>query len=390
MSRLRASASKHANNGQVSQRIRRHKPALSNAVSPSKLARVAGLVYVSDAHPGIRRLRAGKGFAYVTRSGKPIRQQGQLARIRSLAIPPAWTDVWICPDPRGHVQATGRDARGRKQYRYHPRWRAESEETKYDRLITFGKCLPLIRQRTARDLRLPGLPRAKVLATVVRLLQKTLIRVGNEEYARENGSFGLTTMRNQHVQVNGSALRFVFRGKGGIKHAVDLDDRRLAKIVKRCRDLPGQELFEYIDDEGNCRSIGSVDVNDYLREITGQDFTAKDFRTWAGTVLAATALQTCEACESVTRARRNVARAIESVALRLGNTRSICQKCYVHPAVVAAYVDGSLQETLALPANDQPQRRRRSLSAEEAAVLAFLRRRRKKASPTWAPRTKAS
>jgi DNA topoisomerase I len=389
MSRLLVSAANHANNGHVTQRIRRHKPALT-AAAPSKLAKVAGLVYVSDAHPGIRRLRAGKGFAYVTRSGKLIRQQRQLTRIRSLAIPPAWTDVWICPDPRGHLQATGRDARGRKQYRYHPRWRTESDQTKYDRLVTFGKSLPRIRRRTARDLRLPGLPRDKVLATVVRLLQKTLIRVGNEEYARENGSFGLTTMRNQHVQVNGSALRFVFRGKGGIKHAVDLNDRRLARIVKRCRDLPGQELFEYIDDDGNCRSIGSVDVNDYLREITGQDFTAKDFRTWAGTVLAATALQTFEACGSVTQARRNVARAIESVALRLGNTRSICQKCYVHPAVIAAYVDGSLQETLGPRGNEGQPSRRRSLSAEEAAVLAFLRRRTRKASPTCAPRTKAS
>src|SRR5436190_1573116 len=277
-----------------------------DAPEPQEAARAAGLRYVSDALPGIRRKQAGRGFTYVGPDGDRISDRASLARIKSLAVPPAWTDVWICPDPRGHIQATGRDARGRKQYRYHARWRAVRDETKYDRMIAFGEALPRIRRRTEMDLRRPGLPREKVLAAVVRLLEVTRIRVGNEEYARTNRSYGLTTLLDRHVTVAGPTLRFSFRGKSGVRHQVDLTDRRLAAIVKRCRDLPGQELFQYVDDDGRQHTIDSADVNDYLRQLSGADFTAKDFRTWAGTVLAARALRACPACASKTGARRAV------------------------------------------------------------------------------------
>ncbi|HZS08786.1 MAG TPA: DNA topoisomerase IB [Blastocatellia bacterium] len=335
-------------------------------------AKSAGLRYVNDTSPGILRRRAGKGFSYIGVDGKPLRDADELARIRALAIPPAWTGVWICPSPHGHIQATGRDAKGRKQYRYHARWRAVRDETKYDRMIAFGHALPRIRERTESDLVLPGLPREKVLATVVRLLERTLIRVGNEEYARANRSFGLTTLRDQHVRVKGSTLRFEFRGKSGVRHTIDLNDRRLARIVRRCQELPGQELFQYLDEAGEPQSIGSAEVNDYLREITGEDFTAKDFRTWAGTVFAALALQESEDFDSEAEAKRNVVRAIESVAARLGNTVAVCRKSYVHPVVIELYTEGTLCESLEQCLKQQQEDAPEWLQPEEASVLALL------------------
>ncbi|MBK9710244.1 MAG: DNA topoisomerase IB [Kouleothrix sp.] len=344
-------------------------------VDPAESARAAGLRYVSDADPGIRRRRAGKHFSFVGVDGKPIRDPDELKRIRSLAIPPAYTDVWICADSRGHIQATGRDAKGRKQYRYHPRWRAVRDETKYGRMVAFGQALPAIRERTERDLGLPGLPRAKVLAAVVRLLETTLIRVGNDEYARANKSFGLTTMRDRHVEIAGATVKFHFVGKSGKKHIITLSDRRLAKIVKRCRDIPGYELFQYLDEDGNRVDVKSEDVNAYLREISGQEFTAKDFRTWAGTVLAAMALQEFEAVDSEAQARKNIVRAIERVSERLGNTPSICRKSYVHPAVLDSYLDGSLVETLQQRVEHELSESLKDLRPEEAAVLGLLMRR---------------
>jgi DNA topoisomerase-1 len=298
-----------------------------------------------------------------------------LQRIRRLVIPPAWNDVWICPDPRGHIQATGRDDRGRKQYRYHPRYRAVRDETKYHRMIAFAQTLPLIRKRTDHDLALPGLPRDKVLATVVRLLETTLIRVGNEEYARHNRSYGLTTLRNRHVAVHGATVHFAFRGKSGVKHRIDVNDRRLARIVERCRELPGYELFQYLDGDGTRRAISSEDVNEYLRGLTGEDFTAKDFRTWAGTMLAACALQEFRAFDTKAEAKRNIVRAIENVAQRLGNTKAVCRKCYVHPAVLDAYLDGSLIHTLKKRVETEMVRTIATLQPEEAAVLALLQER---------------
>ena len=342
---------------------------------PREVARDAGLRYVSDAKPGVRRRRAGKGFSYIGPDGAVIRDPKALRRFRALAIPPAWTDVWISPIERGHIQATGRDARGRKQYRYHPRWREVRDDNKYGRMIAFAQALPQIRRRTDHDLALPGLPREKVLAAAVQLLEKTLIRVGNEEYARQNRSFGLTTMRDRHVDVAGSRLLFRFRGKGGREHVVDVADRRLARIVKRCEELPGQELFQYVDDEGERRTIDSGDVNDYLRSITGQDFTAKDFRTWAGTKLAAMALQEVQASGSDAEAKRNIVRAIESVAQRLGNTAAICRKCYVHPDIIGAYMDGSMARTLEQRAERELAESAGDLDPSEAAVMQLLERR---------------
>jgi DNA topoisomerase I len=306
-------------------------------------AKVARLRHVCDeTMPGIRRIGRTHRFRYVDARGHTISDPAELQRINALAIPPAWTDVWICPNPRGHLQATGREARGRKQYRYHPRWREMRDGEKYERLIPFARALPRIHQRTAADLRKPGLPREKVLAAVVQLLEKTLIRIGNEEYARQNHSFGLTTMRDQHAHINGSTVRFEFRGKSGIRHAVDLDDARLARIVKACRDLPGYELFQYVDENGERLAIDSADVNAYVRAIAGQDFTAKDFRTWAGTVLAARALAACQPARSKAEAKRNIVRALEDVAQRLGNTRTVCRKSYIHPAILDAYMAGRL------------------------------------------------
>jgi DNA topoisomerase-1 len=339
-------------------------------------ARAAGLRYVSDASPGIRREMGPLGWVFAAPDGTRITDEDTLTRIRRLAIPPAWTDVWICPSPKGHLQATGRDARRRKQYRYHTRWREVRDETKYDRMIAFGEALPAIRARTEHDLALPGLPRGKVLATVVQLLEKTLIRVGNDEYARENNSFGLTTMRDRHVKVHGSTVRFAFRGKSGRPHAIDLRNRQLAAIVKRCRDLPGYELFQYVDEDGTRQVIDSSDVNQYLREITGEDFTAKDFRTWAGTVLAARALGELPS-ESATEAKKNLVQAIEAVAGLLGNTKSVCRKCYIHPAVIDAYLDRSLLDTLEQRA-DAALAEAEGLRPEEQAVLRFLRKRLEK------------
>jgi DNA topoisomerase-1 len=346
----------------------------ANGKNPIESARAAGLRYTTDSKAGIRRKRNGKGFLYLGPDGKPIRNATDLNRIRTLAIPPAWTDVWICADALGHLQATGRDARGRKQYRYHPKWREVRDETKYDRMIGFAHALPGIRRRSAEDLKRAGLPREKVLATVVQLLEKTLIRVGNDEYAKHNGSFGLTTLRDGHVQVSEGKVRFSFRGKSGVEHEISLEDRRLARIVKQCRDLPGYDLFQYIDEAGKRQSIGSADVNAYLKEITGEEFTSKDFRTWAGTVLAAQLLRDFEAVDSAAKAKKNIVRAVEAVAKRLGNTKAVCRKCYIHPAVFDAYVDGSMVRTLAQRARGVA-RSIEALTEGEAAVLGLLQRR---------------
>ncbi len=338
-------------------------------------AKVAGLRYVSDTKPGIRRKRSGKGFTYLDLDGKPIRDPEMLRRIAALVISPAWSEVWISPKPLGHLQATGRDAKGRKQYRYHTRWRAVRDETKYSRMLAFGASLPRIRRRIEADLARPGLPKEKVVATVVRLLETTLIRVGNEEYARTNKSFGLTTMRDRHVAVVGATVSFEFRGKSGVHHAINLGDRRLARVVKRCRDLPGQDLFQYLDDDGQGQTIDSADVNAYLREVSGEDFTAKDFRTWAGTVLAALALQEFETFDSEAQAKQNIVRAIESVAERLGNTPTVCRKCYVHPEIIQSYMDGTMLETLKTRAEQELSDSLDELRPEEAAILALLQQR---------------
>jgi DNA topoisomerase I len=339
---------------------------------PEESAKAASLRYVTDDRPGISRRRRGAAFQYIDPSGKVIRDPEELQRIKSLAIPPAWREVWICPARNGHLQATGRDAKGRKQHRYHPRWREVRDENKYGRILAFAKTLPLIRQRVDSDLRLPGLPRDKVLATVVRLLETSHIRVGNEEYARQNKSFGLATLRNRHVNVSGSTIRFEFRGKSGVEHALDINDRRLAKIIKRCQDLPGYELFQYIDEIGERRTIDSNDVNEYIRQIAGEEFSTKDFRTWAGTVLAARALQEFETAASDSESKRNIVQAIESVAKKLGNTKAVCRKCYIHPAVIKSYTDGSLlrvlRRRLKKEINDSY-----GLEVEEAAVLKLLK-----------------
>ena len=343
---------------------------------PRAAASAVSLKYVSDESPGIRRKKVGTGFTYVDAHGKAARDEQTLRRIKSLVIPPAWTEVWICPDANGHLQATGFDARGRKQYRYHPRFREVREQTKYSRMIDFARTLPRIRRRVAKDLKRPGLPREKVLAAVVRLLEATLIRVGNDEYAKSNHSFGLTTLKDRHARINGSRIRFEFKGKSGVDHEIDLDDPRLAKIVKECQDLPGQELLQYLDENGNVRDIGSADVNQYIREIAGgEDFTAKDFRTWAGTVLAAMALQELEKFDSQAQAKKNIVRAVESVAKRLGNTKAVCRKCYIHPAILDSYLDGSLIKSLEKRASAKLAKEIKSLKPEEAMVLTILQRR---------------
>jgi DNA topoisomerase I len=346
----------------------------SARIDPRESALAAGLHYTTDTRPGIKRVRHGSSFYYVTGKGRKLRDARELARIRSLVIPPAWQDVWISADPRGHLQAVGRDARGRKQYRYHPKWRVVRDETKYYRLIGFAEALPAIRARTARDLRNPELTREKVLAAVVQLLEKTLIRVGNDEYARDNRSFGLTTLRDGHVNVTGGKVRFSFRGKSGVEHDIQLDDRRLARTVKACRDLPGYDLFQYLDEDGERHTVGSGDVNAYLKEITGEDYTSKDFRTWAGTVLAAQTLQEFDTFESGTQAKRNIVSAVEAVAKRLGNTKAVCRKCYIHPAILESYIDGSMVKILADRARRE-SRKSSDLSEAEAAVLGFLQRR---------------
>jgi DNA topoisomerase-1 len=302
-------------------------------------ARSAGLRYVSDQTPGISRVRTSGGFHFEDRHGKTISDEAVLARIKSLAIPPAWEQVWICPYANGHLQATGRDARGRKQYRYHPKWREVRDEVKYERMIKFGKSLPSLRARVAHDLTKPGLPRDKVLAAIVRMLDLTGVRIGNEEYARENRSFGLTTLLNRHVRVEGAQIELRFRGKSKVFHALKVKDRRMANIIKRLRDLPGQELFHYLDEQGNVHSIESNDVNEYLRAITGEDYTAKDFRTWTGTMLATLLLLEAAHYGSKTEAKKNVDEAVKTVAERLGNTPRICKTCYIHPAVFETYLD---------------------------------------------------
>ncbi|GAC1640499.1 MAG: DNA topoisomerase IB [Herpetosiphon sp.] len=317
-----------------------------SSVESEESAAQAGLIYVNDTLPGIRRLRNGDDWTFIGVNGKPITDEKVIKRIKAIGIPPAYTDVWICPKANGHIQATGRDQRGRKQYRYHPRWREVRDETKYNRMLAFIAALPDIRKQVNRDLTLRGLPRNKVLATIVRLLETTFIRIGNAEYARENKSFGLTTLRDRHVDINGSKIRFTFRGKHGKEHEIDVQDRRLAAIVKRCQEIPGYELFQYFDEEGNRQTVDSSDVNAYLRHISGQDFTAKDFRTWGGTVLAAKVLHEFEPFDDDKAAKKNIVRAIEHVASRLGNTPSICRKCYVHPSVVSAYMDGTLRRAL--------------------------------------------
>jgi DNA topoisomerase-1 len=339
-------------------------------------ARAAGLRYVNDVQEGIRRLGKNGDFRYVDAKGRRIRDREILARIKSLVIPPAWTDVWISPIKNGHLQATGRDARGRKQYRYHPEWRARRDEAKFQHMLAFARALPKIRRRVKRDLRRNDSPRLKILATIVRLLEVTLIRVGNDEYARQNGSYGLTTMRKRHVKVKGMRVSFSFRGKSGKRHEVGLEDRQLAKVVRRCQDLPGQELFGYLDEQGIMRDIGSQDVNAYLREIAGDDFTAKDFRTWSGTVLAAMALKEFEEVTSQTEAKKNIVAAIEAVAKMLGNTPTVCRKCYVHPDILDSYLEGATTETIRQRISPKLPHLRQ-LQPDEAAVFVLLQRRLK-------------
>ena len=339
-------------------------------------AEAAGLRYVTDAAPGIRRQRRGRGFTYIAADGSVIRDKVELERIRKLVIPPRWTNVWICPNPSGHLQVTARDARGRKQYRYHPRYRAVRDETKFGRMIAFSEILPLIRERVERDVTLPELSRDKVLATVVWLLERTLIRVGNDEYARDNGSFGLTTLRRKHVTVSGAKLRFEFRGKSGVPHSVAVTDRRIAHIVQRCQELQGQELFQYLDDDGRRQSVDAGDINEYLRRITGRQVTAKDFRTWAGTTLAAAALRELGGFTSEKQAKAKIVAAIDQISQRLGNTRAVCRKYYVHPVILEAYMEGiTIPPT---PSDVRPLRTSGSPAAlrrDEVAVVELLRKR---------------
>ncbi|MCX7514510.1 DNA topoisomerase IB [Frateuria hangzhouensis] len=333
-------------------------------------ARAAGLVYVSDAQPGIRRLRRGKGFSYLDADGQPLADRAELARIRALAIPPAYRDVWICPSPDGHLQATGRDARGRKQYRYHADWRTQRDHGKFDRLLAFGAALPKLRRRVRQDLARAGLPREKVLALLVRLLDETLIRVGNEAYARDNHSYGLTTLRSRHVRVVRGRLRFCFRGKSGQEQEVELDDRRLARIVRRVQHLPGQRLFQYLDDEGARQSVDSGMVNEYLHAVCGEDFSAKDFRTWGGTAQAAGVLACTPLPETGgERARRHaLMTAVKQVAGVLGNTPAVCRKSYIHPQVFEGWQDGSLHRAISPVCAGHPRQL-------EQATLRFLRQR---------------
>jgi DNA topoisomerase-1 len=347
----------------TSKRFRKSPRVAGSIEGNAQSARSAGLVYVADRMPGIRRVPRGRGFIYLDSRGRRVTRRADLDRIARLAVPPAWKDVWICPNPRGHLQACGRDARGRKQYRYHASWRQIRDEVKYDQMLAFAVALPALRRQIARDLSAPGLPRRKVVAAVVVLLEKTLIRVGNDEYARDNNSYGLTTMRTRHVRVSKSTLRFRFTGKAGKTHDIAFNDQRLARIVRRCQDLPGHELFGYIDENGKAQDIGSGDVNAYLREVTGQEFTAKTFRTWAATVLAACALQDAPDQRSTAEAKRHIVKAVEAVAGLLGNTAAICKKSYVHPAILDAYVEGSLPRT----------RRKRRLKTVPAPLPDFHR-----------------
>jgi len=336
---------------------------------PAESARSAGLRYVSNQAQGIRRIKTRDGFYYVDKNGQRITDESVLARIQSLVIPPAWQEVWICPYANGHIQATGRDARGRKQYRYHPKWREVRDEVKYERMINFGRVLPALREKVMKDLGFPGLPREKVLAAVVRMLDLTGVRIGNEEYAKENRSFGLTTLLNKHVRVEGAEIELRFRGKSKVYHALKVRDRRMANIIKRMRDLPGQELFQYLDEQGNVHSVGSDDVNEYLRSITGEDYTAKDFRTWTGTVLATLLLLELTHYGSMTEAKRNIDQTVRMVAERLGNTPRICKTCYIHPVVFSTYLDEEKWRRwhTCLAKNEEPSR------CAEEIVLDFLK-----------------
>ncbi|HYF56338.1 MAG TPA: DNA topoisomerase IB [Salinarimonas sp.] len=358
----------------------------TDIIDPRDAAESAGLLYVSDEEPGIRRRKAGKGFLYLKPDGSRVTDERTLARIRSLAIPPAYADVWICAKANGHIQATGRDAKGRKQYRYHPAFREVRESAKFEHVMEFARLLPALRERVAADMGRRGLPREKVLATVVNLLEQTLIRVGNDDYAKQNGSYGLTTLRNRHVKVDGSALRFSFKGKSGKTWKLDVRDRRVAKVVRACQDLPGQDLFAYVDEAGQARDVTSADVNAYLKEVTGRDITAKDFRTWAGTVLAALALAEFEGVDSDAGAKKNVRAAIERVASRLGNTPTICRKCYVHPEVITTYLDGDLLLEIKEEVDQELAEGLAGLKPEEAAVLSLLHGRL--ARETATPETK--
>ncbi len=343
-------------------------------------AEEAGLRYVTGEGPCIRRIRRGRSFRYLDATGKPLHDQRRLERIQSLVIPPAWEDVWICPSANGHLQAVGRDAKGRKQYRYHPRYRAHRDEAKFSRMIAFGTVLALMRRRIERDLRRRGLPREKVLATVVKLLETTYIRVGNDEYARENDSFGLTTMKDRHVRIAGARLQFQFRGKSGQDHLVALTDRRLARIVKACRDLPGYELFQYVDAHGATHRIDSGDVNEYVRRLTGHDFTAKDFRTWAGTLLAARELDAAGPPASATAAKRGIVAAVKTVARQLGNRPATCRKYYIHPAIFDAYADRSLFEVMQQGREQQAAYEGKGLRAEEYSVMVVIAKRQEMAA----------
>ena len=350
----------------------------------------AGLCFVADNEKGIVRQPSGKSFRYRAASGGTVKDERTLARIKSLVIPPAWTDVWICTRADGHIQATGRDARGRKQYRYHPDWTRVRDEAKFERLLDFGKALPKVRRTISRHMSERGLGRRKVLATVAYLLDTTLVRVGNREYARDNKSYGLTTLQDRHVTFSGSEFRFQFRGKTGKEWKLKLSDRRAARIVRSCQELPGQHLFQYEDDEGVIRQVSSADVNDYIRSIAGAEVTAKDFRTWAGTVLAAMALREFEPVEAEAAAKRNVRRAIEKVAARLGNTPAICRKCYVHPQVLTAYLDGKLAGLLEKAPDKALKRASAALPAEEAATLLLLHVRTPRKPPAAALTARAS
>ena len=356
---------------------------------PRAVARASGLRYSTDDRPGFTRQPSGKGFTFRDADGKPITDPETLERIRKIVIPPAWTDVWICPWPNGHLQATGRDARGRKQYRYHTRWREQRGAENFGRMIAFAKALPRIRRRAERDLTKRGLPREKVLAVVVRLLELTLIRVGNDEYARLNRSFGLTTMRDRHARITGSSVKFRFRGKGGLMHEVGLRDRRLAGVVRRCQELPGQELFQYVDDDGEVRDVTSDDVNEYIRVASGGDFTAKDFRTWAGTLLAYRALRALQPQDHGTAAKKNVVQAMRLTAEKLGNTPAVARGSYVHPAVLDAYLEGSLGGALVDVAEEQDTPPTEADRGEEIAVVKLLRQREREARHARTCRTGA-
>ncbi len=347
-------------------RSRRPAPARPDG-DPLEAARAAGLHYVADDGPGIRRIRAGSGFTYRAPDGSRIDDPRVIERIRALAIPPAWTRVWICPDPSGHVQATGRDAKGRKQYRYHPRWRNVRDESKYARMLGFARALPALRRRVDADLRRPGLHREKVLAAVVRLLDETLLRVGNESYARSNGSFGLTTLRDRHVAIRGATIRLSFRAKAGRRQVTGLRDRRLARVLRRARDVPGRRLFQYRADDGSRQPIESGDVNAYIRDAMGADFTAKDFRTWAGTYLALAALRATPGFRSRAEQKRRVVEAVKEVAAALGNTPAVARASYIHHAVIEAYADGS-----AVDATDRSAPPRDGLGRMEQDAVALL------------------